>query len=288
MRRRTLLIAAAFLGGGLSLAAGLAGVFAATHGEWTINNWTLGEGMSLSLTHRTPTSRSQWTCNRSIAELEGLTREQLHAVHAPVAFRLRGDAGSFVFEGTLTLGVGRGTFHFEPNPAFTAQLAALGYDAPGDDDLFGLAMREISLAYATEVKRLEPGTTLRDPIRFRDHGVELDEIREVLAVGDPRLSGTDVVDLHDHGVPPSFVRALKTFGYPSLAADNVIALHDHGVDERYVKGLAASGMRGLEPDDVIRLHDHGVETRYIARIREAGFTDLTVEQIVRLHDHGVD
>ena len=288
MRRRTLLIAVAFLGAGLSLAAGLAGVVAATKGEWTISNWTLGEGMSLSLTQRTPTSRSQWTSTRSLVELDGLTREQLHAVRAPVAFRLRGDAGTFVLEGTLTLGIGRGTFRFEPNPGFVTQLAALGYEPPGEGDLFGLAIREISLDYAAEVKRLDPGTALRDLVRFRDHGIEMDEIRDVLAAGYAGVSARDVVDLHDHGVPPSFVRALKQFGYPSFDADDVISLHDHGVDERYLEGLAASGMGALDPGGVIRLHDHGVESRYIARIRDAGFANLTVDQIVQLHDHGVD
>ena len=288
MRRRTFLIAAAFLGAGLCLAAGLAGVFAGTRGEWTINNWTLGEGLSLSITHGTPTSRFQWTTGRSITELEGLTREQLHAVRAPVTFRLSGDAGTLVFEGTLTLGIGRGTFRFEPDPAFVGRLAALGYDPPREDDLFGLAIREISLDYAGEVKRLEPRATVRDLVRIRDHGVGLDEIRDVVAVGYTGLTARDVVDFHDHGVQPSFVSALKRFGYPSLAADDVILLHDHGVDERYLAGLAAAGMGALDPDEVIRLHDHGVESRYIARVRDAGFTQLTVDQIVELHDHGVD
>ena len=48
-------------------------------GEWSLNNWSLGDSIRLKLTYHTSTSRWQWSNDRLIADLEGLTRDQLHA-----------------------------------------------------------------------------------------------------------------------------------------------------------------------------------------------------------------
>src|SRR5262245_11724559 len=102
-------------------------------GTWRISNWTLADGVQLSLSNRKGSSRWEWSSNRPGAELEGLTTAQLHAVHASVSFTLRRDAGTFSFEGALTLGIGRGEFRFVPDPSFASKMSALGYEAVGDD-----------------------------------------------------------------------------------------------------------------------------------------------------------
>jgi len=288
MRRRRILIAVTILCAGLSLGAGVVGALAPVRGEWTLNTWTLGPGLRLGMTHRSGTSVWKWTTDRAIDDLEGLTREQLHGVRVPVAFRLHGDTGTFAFEGSLTLGIGKGSFRFQSDPEFATKLRALGYEPPGDDELFGLALREISLAYAGEVKRLAPATTLRDLVGFHDRGIGIDYLREIGAVAYPGIGGSEVVRLHEHGVDPSYLRALRDAGYAALDANAIVALHEHGVDGRYVAEITASGVGTLPPEQIIYLHEHGVASGYIARVRDAGFTNLSVDQIVKLHEHGVD
>jgi hypothetical protein len=289
-------------------------------GRWSINNWTPGDSLLLTMKYHAGTTRWEWGSSQPIADLHGLAREQLHAARASVKFTLERDAGTFAFEGAVTLGVGSGDFRFAADPTFKAKLGALGYDVAGEDDasIMMMAVRNISLAYAGEVKRSGlRGAEVRDLVRLRDHGVDLEFIRDLTRIGYPGLSADDVVRLRDHGVDSGFIRALKASGYPDLPAADIVALRDHGVDSRYIEGLDDSGFgkqaardivrlrdHGIEPafikdllvakpgpysvDDIIKLREHGVDPRYVARIQEAGFKDLTVDQIVSLREHGVD
>lgn len=289
-------------------------------GRWTINNWTPGDSLQLSMKYHAGTTRWQWGSSQPIADLHGLTLEQLHAPRTAVKFTLERDAGTFAFEGTVTLGVGSGDYRFVADPTFKAKLGALGYDVADEDDasIMMMAIRDISIAYAGEVKRSGmKGVAVPDLVRLRDHGVDLEFIRDLTMIGYTGLSADDVVRLRDHGVDSGFIRTLKASGYPDLATADIVALRDHGVDSRYIEGLDDSGYgkpaardivrlrdHGIEPDfikdlliakpgtysvdEIIKLREHGVDPRYVARIQEAGFKDLTVDQIVSLREHGVD
>jgi hypothetical protein len=289
-------------------------------GRWSINNWTPGDSLQLTMKVHSGTTRWEWGSSQPIADLHGLTLDQLHAARTPVRFTLERDAGTFAFEGTVTLGVGSGDFRFAADPTFKAKLGALGYDVVDQDDasIMMMAVRDISIAYAGEVKRSGlRGVTVRDLVRLRDHGVDLEFLRDLTMIGYASLSADDVVSLRDHGVDSAFIRTLKASGYPDLPAADIVALRDHGVDSRYIEGLDDSGYgkqaardivrlrdHGIEPvfikdlliakpgpysiDEIIKLREHGVDPRYVARIQEAGFKELTVDQIVSLREHGVD
>lgn len=200
-------------------------------GEWRLSNWTLGDSVRLELTHRDASSRWQWTDDQAIADLHGLTRDQLRSVRTTVAFTLERDPGVFFFEGSLAVGLGRGTYRFVANPSFATKLEALGYGPVGADELFGMAIRGISLAYAEEVKRLGlHEVAVRDLVRFRDHGMSLDFIRDLATAGHPGLTGDDVVTLRDHGIDGRYVARVQSAGFKELTVEQIVRLHDHGVD----------------------------------------------------------
>jgi hypothetical protein len=230
-------------------------------GTWRLNNWTPADGVQLTLSYRKGTSRWEWGSGQSLADLHGLTSDQLHATHAAVAFTLTRDAGTFTFEGTVLLGIGRGGYQFVPDPTYSAKLSALGYGPVGDDaiTIMLMAVRDVSLDYAAEVKYSLKDVQLSDLARLQDHGVSLD-----------------------------FIRAVTLAGYANLTAEEVVRFRDHGIDEAFLRGLKTSGAPDLSADEIIKLHDHGVRPDYVARIHSAGYGDLTVDQIIKLHDHGVD
>jgi hypothetical protein len=231
-------------------------------GTWSLNNWIPGDSVHLKLSYRKGTTRWQWGNDQPQADLLGLTSGQLHSPHADVSFTMKRDAGTFAFEGSMTLGVGGGDFRFVPDPNYVAKLGELGYRMVDDDavSLMFMAVRDISLAFAAEVKRSGlKDVTVSDLVRLKDHGVSLEFIRTLAEIGMTGLTAEDVVGLRDHGIDGEFLRALKASGAPTLAADEIIKLHDHGV----------------KPD-------------YVARIQSAGYADLTVDEIIRLHDHGVN
>jgi hypothetical protein len=311
------------LGGSLALVASLtaAGAPEASRdvkGTWSLNNWIPGSSVHLTLKHRSGSSRWQWGTDQPLSDLRGLTKDQLHAASSPVKFTLARDAGTFSFEGSVMMGLGTGEFGFTPDPTFAAKLQALELRTVPDQDLFGMAIRDISIAYASEVMRSGiKGASVRDLSRFLDHGVELSFIRELTSIGTTNLSPDDVIKLRDHGVEADLLRALKAAGYGDLASSDIVKLRDHGVDAAYIEGLQDSGSErlhadeivrlrdhGIDPDfvkgllsvrqglsgvdDIIKLREHGVDAEYVARIETAGFTGLSVDQIIRLREHGID
>ena len=320
MRLDTIKVAGILLCAGSFLIAHASDDARKLQGQWSLSNWTTGDSLRLTMKYHARDTHWHWTSDQPVADLHGLTLKQLHAAHTPVKFTLERDAGTFAFEGTVMLGIGSGAYRFVSDPRFTAKLGALGYDTAGEDEVsvMMMAVRDISIAYAGEVKRSGlRDVALNDLVRLRDHGVELAFIRDLTMIGYANLSAGDVVRLLDHGVESGFIRTLKSSGYPDLSSGEIVVLRDHGVDSRYVEDLEDSGFgkqavddivslrdHGIDPafirdllvarpgpytiDDLIKLRDHGVDPKYVARIQAAGFKELTLDQIVRLREHGVD
>jgi hypothetical protein len=260
------------------------------NGTWKINNWIPGDSVHLTLKQRTLTSRWEYSENQPLADLKGLTKAQLRSASADVKFTMARDAGSFVFEGSVNLGIGSGTFSFVPDATFASKLAALGYDAITPETQFAMALRGMTIAFAEGVRGagLSGDITSNDLVRFVDHGVDLQMLREIAAAGYTGLSGDDVVSFRDHGVNGAYLRGLKSSGYPQFFAADIVRMHDHGVDPAYVTGLKDSGYTTLEADDIIRLRDHGVDNRFVSGVVRAGYGHISVEELIRLRDHGVD
>lgn len=274
------------------LAAGLASAAAAetlpTSGTWKINNWIPGDSVQMSMTRSKGGSRWKHTSSYSLEDLKGLTREQLRAMQGELAFRLERDPGTFVFEGTTTMGVGSGTFRFEPSPTFRTKLVELGYESVGDEGLIGMAMRDISLEYAAEAKRLGlEQMGVEDLSAFRDRGIPLEMIREVAKAGFPGLTSRQVMRLADHGVDGGYAQGIRASGLVDAGVEDVVRLHDRGISTEFVRKLVES-RKAITTEEIIRLSDHGVSAAYVAQIDASGFKELSVEQIVRLHDNGVD
>jgi len=233
MNARTIVIVFACLAASLAAAAPAPDTDVSVKGTWSLNNWTSKDDVQLSLSYRNGSTRWKWSTGQPLSDLKGLTKDQLHAMSAPAEFALKRDPGVFFFKGTLTLGVGKGDFAFLPDPTFAEKLSAMGYaDVQSSNaSLMFMAVREISLEYAAEVKRLGiANLSLHDLERFMDHGIDLDFLRELVAAGYPGLTGDDVVRLRDHGIDGRYVARVQASGFTNLTVDQIVRLHDHGVD----------------------------------------------------------
>jgi len=216
----------------MGLAAGAADEAPPRMGTWSLNNWTPGDDVHLSLSYRNATTRWEWSSDQPVADLKGLTAEQRHAAHSSVAFTLQRDAGTFAFDGSVMLGIGRGGYRFVPDPVYASKLSALGYEPIGDNptSIMLMAVRDVSLEFAAEVKYSLKDAKTSDLVRLKDHGVDLDFFRSLAAAGQANLTADDVVKLHDHGVRADYVARISSAGYGDLTVDQIIKLHDHGVD----------------------------------------------------------
>ena len=82
------------------------------------------------------------------------------------------------------------------------------------------------------MRQLGHAVPVAELVRMRDHGVSVEFVRELAALGYPKLSVDALVRLRDHGVSPGYVRELKALGYDRLTPDDLVMLRDHGADAR--------------------------------------------------------
>ena len=231
MNKLTNVVGRIVLVAGLCVASQAADAAEPLDGTWSLNSWVPGDSVHLKLRYGKASTGWEWGNDQPLADLQSLTAEQLHSPHSSVAFTLRRDAGTFSFAGSLTLGIGGGEYQFIPDPTYATKLGVLGYETIGDDELLGMALRDVSLAFASEVKFSGlKDVKLSDLLRLKDHGIDGEFVRALKSAGVPVLSADDIIKLHDHGVKPEYVARIQSAGYPDLTVDQIIQLHDHGVD----------------------------------------------------------
>lgn len=282
-------------------------------GTWEVH--VSGAPGQVQLTVRRGRSTSSRTM--ALADLERLAGTTL-ASASTVHFPIRREAGTFTIDGTCRNSACAGTFVFEPNVTFGAELAKRGIGQPTPEDQFHLAVADIGIGYLdtlaaagyakpdlrTLVRAAQHGVdagyvkemaalgyrvgTVDSLIRLRDHGVDPEYVRGMAANGLTKLSADDVVRARDHGVDPEYVRGLAALGYRDLGLDALVNARDHGVDPEYVRGMVSNGFQKLSVDELVRARDHGVDPAYVGGMAEVGYKAVSLDNLIRMRDHGVD
>src|SRR5436190_2592218 len=174
-----------------------------------------------------------------------------------VTFEYVHDAGTLVCKGGFTWGRGSGSFRFQPDPRYTAELKKLGYEEPDHDQQLQMVLADISLDFARQVKEAGLHASTRQLMELSNHGITLQYVHEMQQSGYKDLSASDYIELRNHGVEPRFLQEVATLGYDVRASE------------------------------IVQLRNHGVNTDFLADLKEAGY-DLPVRRIVELHNQGVD
>ena len=263
------------------------------------------------------TGRSSHGRTISVAQLEALTGTRIAGANGPIHVPIRREGGTFTVDGVCRAGICGGTYVFEPNPAFPAELAKRGIDAPTAQEQYELAMQDVGVAWLDEVAaagyprpdvhgmvRAAQHGVSRDYVRdmaslgyrvgtldalitLRDHGVDPEYVRGMTANGFPRLPSDDLVRARDHGVDPAYIKGMRDLGYDLKDLARLIMARDHGVDPEFANGLAALGFKNIPLERLIGARDHGVDPEYVRGMRDLGHV-LTLDDLTRTRDHGVD
>jgi hypothetical protein len=286
-------------------------------GQQTGSEWKLrhaGPPDQVHFTVERYRGNGHWTESQDVplSHFRGLSLDTLS--HGGSAhFEYVHDAGRLVCKGTFSWSRGSGSFTFVPNPAFTAELVKLGYDAPNEDQLFSMLMQDAGLEFARGVRDAGLNASTSQLVELRLHGVTLDYIRETHRAGYRNFRAKDYVDIKIHGVPTEFLRELREAGY-DLSAQQVIELRIHGVDSEFMDNLKQAGYElppnqitelkihgvdsrfirdlksyGLQPkaSDLVQFKIHGVTPEFLKELKEAGYGGLSESQITELKIHGV-
>lgn len=252
-------------------------------GTWEIRPTETEGIVHLRLMERNSSSGS----NVPLQSLEGLSAAQLTG-GGLVQFRVRRDAGTFLFEGIIRNRVGAGTVSFAPEANFPAELAKRGFARPTALEQYQLARHDVGYAFIDELSKqgyAKPQTS--ELVRAAQHGVNLAFLRDMGALGYRLGTLQPLITLRDHGVTPTYVRELAELGYKGLPADEMRRARDHGVTPEYVRELGDAGYRNLPMDQLIRVRDHGVVPEYVRTMRQLGYT-VPIDELVRARDHGID
>jgi len=225
--------------------------------EWTLETGKDG-GFQMKLERRwrdgASRSTSSWSFDAHPDEFQGLppNLDKLHT--ASVHFQMRRDPGVFVFDGTVSRGMGRGTYRFEPNQEFRDAVRHAGMEPPTDDDLERLCSHDVRLETVRAlVKHGYAGLSTDDLVRLAIHGASPAFVREMANL-EPRPSINDLVRLHIHGVTPEFAQAMASLGFPS--ADDLVRFRLHDVTLEFTR-KAMTEHPHLSADDLVRLRLNG-------------------------------
>lgn len=257
--------------------------------RWTIEpiDGQSGEVQFLITRH---TANSRWTYSDTtpLAEIVGLTAEQLaSSADRPVRFRLARAAGTFDCDGIARRGSGSGHCRFQADTRFAAELSRRRIGPATDNELFQMSLGGVDLAFLDETERQRYARpTVADLIQAANHGVDLDYLRDMGRLGYRAGTIGALVQMRDHGVTPAYVDGFAAAGYRTIPADDLVAMRDHGVTPDYVRTLAQHGIRDLPTAELIRLRDHGVDAGFVGRVRRLGYGH-GVDDLIRMRNHGV-
>jgi len=281
--------------------------------EWTMKPTDKAEHVQFGVEFRRPGNRWHHSSPVPWSSFRGLTKDQADKLNTPTKFEYVRDAGKLLCEGTFHWGRGSGTFTFEANPAYKAELGKLGFHISGNKQELEYFMADVSLDFARAVKDANIGASSEELYEMRIHGLSPSYIAEMRASGHTGLNARDYIEMKIHGVSTEFVRDLKRGGYDlsaqkivqlrihgvdtpfmsdlkragyDLSADQIIEMRNHGVNRDYIQSLAAYGLKP-DAEDLIKLRNHGVQPEYLKGLKEAGYSSVDADQVVELRIHGV-
>jgi predicted metallopeptidase len=261
-----------------------------------------------------------------VADFTGLADAQIRATTmTPVRFEMRREAGTAVFEGTFRNGKGAGQFDFTPNRSYIDAVRALGvefkldhkrHDRSDDEDLFMLALQDVSTAFIKTMINEGYKVSLEKYLAMRIFDITPEYIREMRSLGFKNLSSDDLVTTRIHRVTPQYVREMraagwdvslddlvasrihgatpefaaemKKLGYGNLSLDDLVSFRIHGVTTAFIQELRTLGYNNVDADDLVSMRIHRVTPEFIKELEAAGYVKVPVDKLVSMRIHGID
>jgi beta-lactamase regulating signal transducer with metallopeptidase domain len=152
-----------------------------------------------------------------------------------------------------------------------------------------LLWAETQLALLDELQRQHYARpTPLELMKLPTHGIDVDFVRDLDAVGYRADTAARLIEFADHGVTPDFIAEMNDAGLGLLSPEDLLRARRHGVDPDFVRELAALGYRGLALDQLVTIRRHGVDPDFVREMAAIGYPRLPLDQLIQLRRHGVD
>ena len=259
-------------------------------GSWTASRSEKHEDeldFSLTRAHKRENNGTQFR----LVDFTGLTAAQVGSTSAvDVRFEMRREAGTIAFEGAFRNGEGAGTFAFDPNEEFPKALARLGVELgkkhDPDDELFTLALFDVSSAFIQSMQAIGYDEPLEKYIAFRIFAVDPAYVRDMASVGFDHLSADKIVETRIHGATPDYLREMRRSGQ-DLPLDKYIESRIFQVTPEFAAEMKRAGYPDLDRDVLVQFRIHGVTTEFIQELKQLGYTGVPAQKLVEMRIHGV-
>jgi hypothetical protein len=265
--RTSLIVAACGAAAALVVAAARDGQAAGPiAGMWTAESsvWKLKGDGTATIVHlsmrRRGGARGSWQSSFAVplGDLRGLSSVEVEAPSADVRFELARDAGRFRFEGRFLDGAGAGHFTFAPSDDFAAAARQRGWGSLDAEQLFSLAMHEVSRGFLRDMSALGyESLTLDQAVSLRIHGATPEFVRDLQPLGYTGLTVDQLITFRIHGVSPAFIREFKALGYDRISVDQLVAMRIHGVTADFVRKVNAQASAPASVDRLVSMRIHG-------------------------------
>ncbi|MGA9997112.1 MAG: hypothetical protein WBP93_16965, partial [Pyrinomonadaceae bacterium] len=259
-------------------------------GQWLIETQPNSDKVYFSISRRNENGgMHDSSSDVSPDKFRGLTREQMMSGGGVnVRFEMVRDAGTITCEGWFKNGKGSGHWTFAPSGAFLGEMQRMGYQQLSSEDLFAMAVHDVTVAFIEELRALGYERPPKDDlIAMRIHGVASKFIIDLKAMGYDRVPVDDLVAMRIHGVTIDFVRNLEKAGYRNPEIDNLVALRIHNVSNEFINELKELGYTQIPLDDLVAMRIHGVETEFIKELQALGYNNVEADDLVAMKIHGV-
>jgi len=194
-------------------------------GSWAITRSDEPGKVSFALMYHSTHNNSNHQSDWSTSEFHGV--DFVKPGKQEVKFTIARDAGRFDCEGYLNDGEGAGVFHFAAEPQYPSQMSALGFNGIDVDKQFSMAMLDVSVAFAKELKAANVrGLDTDKLIAFRIFNVNREFIESMRKAGLQATDADKLVAFRIHGVSPELVAFVHSAGYQA-DEDKLVAMRIH-------------------------------------------------------------
>ena len=183
----------------------------------------------------------------------GITLSDLHREGAHLDAVLAAEAGTLRCSGSIHDSELSGSFTFEPNKAFVAQMREIGITGIDSEKLEAYALFHIT----------------------RDWVVSLQK------AGVTGIDASNLIALRIFKVEPGYIQSLAALGYPVPSAEKLIALRVQGVNPDEIRQVKAMGFQP-SLDELIQMRIFKVTPDFIQRMQAKGFQNLTIAKLVQI------
>jgi hypothetical protein len=256
-------------------------------GQWLIDGRPVDGKIQLTLQgNRGSFGHFSSSSTLPLDQLRGLSRGQMDSAGTNVKFEIVRDAGTFACEGYFKNGNGSGAFTFTPNQGFISGMQSLGYDGLSKEKVFAMALHDVTLSYARDLRGLGLDRVSSDQlIAMRIHRVAIEYVKAMKSLGYGELSPDNLVAMRIHDVSAEFAGELKTLGF-NCSIDQMVAMRIHGVTPQFAKEMKALGYDSISPDQMVAMRIHGAGSDFVKEVKSLGYSP-TVDQLVAMRIHEV-